>query len=134
MLRISPGIFLLPGDGSSLLQPLWVEDLVTCMTLAIEDPAMSGQIFAVGGPEYLTFRQIVEILMDITRTRRWILQISPAYLRILSVLFENSFKNFPLSVFWQDYLAADRTCDLDTLPRLFGLMPVRFARQLEYLS
>jgi NADH dehydrogenase len=134
MLRISPGIFLLPGDGGTLIQPLWVEDLVTCLTLAMEDPSMAGQIFAVGGPEYLSFRQIVDILMAITRTRRWVVQISPAYLRILSVLFENTFKNFPLSIFWQDYLAADRTCDLDTLPRLFGLMPVRFTRQLDYLS
>jgi hypothetical protein len=46
---------------------------------------------------------------------------------------ENSFPNFPLSVFWQDYLAADRTCELDTLPRLFGLMPERFNRQLGHL-
>jgi uncharacterized protein YbjT (DUF2867 family) len=134
MLRISPGIFMLPGDGSSVLQPLWVEDLVTCMTLAMEDSSMAGQTYAVGGPEFLTFRQIVDTLMAITRTRRWIVEVSPPYLRVLSVLFENSFRNFPLSVFWQDYLAADRTCDLDTLPRLFGLMPVRFARQLEYLS
>jgi uncharacterized protein YbjT (DUF2867 family) len=134
MLRISPGIFLLPGDGSSLLQPLWVEDLVTCMALSIEDSTMAGQIYAVGGPEFLTFRHIVEMLMAITRNQRWIVQISPAYLRMLSVFFENSFKNFPLSVFWQDYLAADRTCELDTLPRLFGLMPVRFSRQLGYLS
>ena len=46
---------------------------------------------------------------------------------------ENSVKNFPLSVFWQDYLAADRTCELDTLPRLFGLMPARFSHHLDYL-
>ncbi|HEX2997488.1 MAG TPA: NAD(P)H-binding protein, partial [Anaerolineales bacterium] len=28
LLRISPGIFPIPGDGRSMLQPLWVEDLV----------------------------------------------------------------------------------------------------------
>ncbi len=134
MLRISPGIFLLPGDGSTILQPLWVEDLVTCLTLAMADPGMAGQVFTVGGPEYLTFHQIVDTLMAATHTRRWVVPVSPAYLRILSVMFESMVKNFPLSVFWQDYLAADRTCNLDTLPRLFGLMPVRFNRQLEYIN
>jgi NADH dehydrogenase len=134
MLRISPGIFLMPGNGSTILQPLWVEDLVTCLTLAMQDPAMARQVYTVGGPEYLSFRDILTTIMSITRTRRWIISMSPAYLRIFSVTLENLFKNFPLSVFWQDYLAVDRTCDLDTLPRLFGLMPVRFARQLEYLS
>lgn len=134
LLRLSPGIFLLPGDGKTLIQPLWVEDLVTCLTLALEEPGTINQLYAVGGPEFLTFRQTAQIVMDASQTHRWIVSTSPAYLRILAVLLENSFKNFPLSVFWQDYLAADRTCELDTLPRLFGLMPERFNRQLGYLS
>jgi uncharacterized protein YbjT (DUF2867 family) len=133
LLRISPGIFLIPDNGKTLLQPLWVEDLVTCLTLALDDPGTTNQVLSVGGPEYLSFHQIVSTIQDVAGVKRWNVSLSPAYLRILSVLFENSFKNFPLSIFWQDYLAADRTCDLDTLPRIFGLMPERFNRQLDYL-
>lgn len=134
LLRMSPGLFLLPGDGSSLLQPLWVEDLVTCLTLALDEPATINHIFPMGGPEFLTFRQVVTSVMDAARIRRWLVSLSPAYLRILTVYLEGSVKNFPLSVFWLDYLAADRTCDLDTLPRLFGLIPGRFNRHLDYLA
>jgi NADH dehydrogenase len=134
MLRISPGIFLLPGEGDSMLQPLWVEDLVTCLTLAMQDPTLANQTLSIGGPEYLRFREIVKIVMAASHTNRWIVQTSPAFLRGLSIFLDNTFKYFPLSVFWQDYLAVDRTCNLDTLPRVFGLMPVRFARQLEYLN
>jgi NADH dehydrogenase len=39
-----------------------------------------------------------------------------------------------MPVFWQDYLAADRICELDTLPRLFGLMPERLGKNLDYLA
>jgi NADH dehydrogenase len=134
LMRISPGFFFLPGDGKAILQPLWVEDLVTCMTLALDDPETANQVLSVGGPEYLSFRQVVQTIQTATHIRRLAVSLSPAYLRILSVFFENSFKNFPLSVFWQDYLAADRTCDLDTLPRRFGLMPERFNRQLDFLA
>lgn len=134
LLRLSPGIFLIPGDGQTLIQPLWVEDLVTCMTLALDEPGTTNQLYAIGGPEFLTFRQTVQIVMELSQTRRWIVPTSPAYIRILAIWLENSFKNFPLSIFWQDYLAADRTCELDTLPRLFGLMPERFNRQLGYLT
>ncbi|MBE0697558.1 MAG: hypothetical protein IH586_11610, partial [Anaerolineaceae bacterium] len=80
------------------------------------------------------FSQIISTIQEAARIKRWVISLSPAYLRILSLLLENSFKNFPLSVFWQDYLAADRTCELDTLPRMFGLMPERFNRQLDYLA
>ncbi len=134
LLRISPGFFFLPDNGRTILQPLWIEDLVTCLTLALDEPATINQILSVGGPEYLTLRQIMQTILAATGLRRQAISISPAYLRILSVYLEHSFKNFPLSVFWQDYLAADRTCDLDTLPRMFGLMPERFNRQLGFLA
>ena len=134
LLRLSPGIFLMPGNGGTRLQPIWIEDLVTCLTLAMEDPSTAGHIYSVGGPEYLTFNEIISIIKTAIHTPRWMVPISPAYLRILTIYLENSFKNFPLSVFWQDYLAADRTCDLDTLPRLFGLIPARLGHQIGYLT
>lgn len=134
LLRVSPGIFLLPGDGSTILQPLWIEDLVTCLTLSLDDPSTACQVYSIGGPEYLSFKQIVDAVLAVTRLRRWMVPVSPAYLRFLAVFLESTFKNFPLSVFWQDYLAADRTCELDTLPRLFGLMPERFNRRIGYLA
>ena len=134
LLRMSPGIFLLPGDGSTRIQPLWVEDLVTCMGLAIDDPATLGEIYTIGGPEYFTFKQVVQTVMTAAHVRRLLVPMPQAYLRGLTVYMENSVKNFPLSIFWQDYLAADRTCELDTLPRMFGLMPARFNRRLEYLT
>jgi NADH dehydrogenase len=134
LLRLSPMIFLMPGDGKTALQPIWVEDLVVCLTLALDDSSTANRIFSIGGPEFLTFRQIVDTIMNITNHRRWITPVSPAYMRILTIIVEGTFRNFPLSVFWQDYLAADRTCELDTLPRMFGLIPERFNRQLGYLT
>lgn len=133
LLRISPLVFLLPGDGRSYLQPLWVEDLVMSLILAMENDGCVNQVYSVGGPEYLTFRSIAETVARVTGRRRFMLQASPAYLRILTVWFENSARGFPMGVFWQDYLATDRTCELDTLPRLFGLRPERFSHKLNYL-
>jgi uncharacterized protein YbjT (DUF2867 family) len=133
LMRISPFVFILPGDGNTNLQPLWVEDLVTAMILSVEDSGMANQIFAVGGPEFLTYRKITETVASAAKVQRRMISISPAYLRILAVWLEHSWKDFPMSIFWQDYLAADRTCELDTLPRLFGLMPERFGHRLDYI-
>lgn len=134
LLQISPWLFLMPGDGETALQPIWVEDLVVCLTLALDDPSTANRTFSIGGPEFLSFRQIVDTIASITNRKRWIVSIPPAYLRILTVMVEGTFRNFPLTVFWQDYLAADRTCELDTLPRQFGLLPERFNRQIGYLT
>ncbi len=134
LIRRLPLILLLPGDGSMLLQPIWVEDLVICLTLALEMPAADNQTYSVGGPEYLPLREILDDVQEAMRIHRTYVPMPQAYFRTLAAWAEGSLRHFPLSVFWQDYLAADRTCSLDTLPRLFGLIPARFGRQLQYLA
>ena len=134
LLKMSPGFFLMPGDGSTLLQPIWIEDLVTCLTWAMDEPVTWNQIYSIGGAEYISFREIVEIIENLVHVRRRLIPVSPAYLRIIALLIEQVYHRFPVSIFWVDYLATDRTCPLDTLPRLFGLMPARFTQQLDYLK
>lgn len=134
MLRFSPAFFLLPGDSNTQIQPLWIEDLVTCMTLVLDEPEARRRIYEIGGGEFFTFRQILEILQQVLGIKRWMISIQPAYLRILALLVEHAAPHFPISIHWLDYLAADRTCALDSLPRQFGLLPARFTHQLDYLK
>jgi len=129
-----PFTFIVPGDGRSLLQPLWIEDLVTCMTWALDDESTRSQTYEVGGPEYLNFVQILEIVMDVIGIHRTILHLRPPYLRALTVLLEHLFPGLPVSVYWLDYLASNHTCALDTLPHVFNLIPARFSQRLDYLK
>lgn len=129
-----PGIFLMPGDGKVQLQPLWIEDLVTGLSWAIDDPDTHNRTIEIGGPEYLTFRQIVDEVMLQTGQRRMIVNISPAYLRLITVFLESLFANLPVTIYWLDYLAVNRTTALDTMPRLFDLMPSRYSQRLSYLQ
>jgi uncharacterized protein YbjT (DUF2867 family) len=129
----TPFIFLMPGDGSALLQPLWVEDLVTCLVWSLEDPETHNKIFDIGGPEYLTFRQIAELVRQETGLRRALVGFPQAYLRWLTILLEYMLPRLPVSVYWLDYMAVNRTTALDTLPRSFNLMPARMSQRLAYL-
>ncbi|MEJ5202482.1 MAG: NAD(P)H-binding protein, partial [Anaerolineales bacterium] len=134
LLRMSPGVFLMPGDGNTLLQPIWIEDLITCLLLSLGEPQTLNQIYSIGGAEYYRFREIVEILLQKLSIKRFLISIQPPYLRLIGLFMEQFMPRFPVSIFWLDYLAVDRTCALDVLPRLFGLMPMRFAQNLDYLT
>ena len=134
ILHATPFLFLIPGDGQVLLQPIWIEDLVTCLAWSLEDPETVNRMVEIGGPEYLSFKQIVESIMETTGVRRSLVSVRPPYLRALTVVLESIFRGLPVSVYWLDYLAANRTTALDTVPRVFNLMPARFSRRLEYLK
>ena len=128
-----PFVFFIPGKGDTLLQPLWVEDLATCLTWALEDDSLRNQMVEIGGPEYFTFNQILELVMETIQLRRRIIPMRPPYLRALTVFLESLFPGLPVSVYWLDYLATNRTCSLDTIPRQFSLMPARLPHHLGYL-
>jgi uncharacterized protein YbjT (DUF2867 family) len=129
-----PFLFFIPGEGNTLIQPLWIEDLATCLTWALDDDMTRNQVIEIGGPEYLTFRQVVSNILEATGLRNRLVSMKPPYLRALTVFLDHLFPNLPFSVYWLDYLAANRTCQLDTIPKIFHVMPSRFSQRLAYLN
>jgi NADH dehydrogenase len=134
LISIYPFIFFLPDKGDSLLQPIWVEDLATCLSWLLEKPELVNQTIEIGGPEFLSIRQIVEEVMAATGMKRHLVSLQPSYLRLVAIMLEYTFPSFPHSVYWLDYLAADRTAEIDSVSRNFGLLPVRLSQQLGFLK
>lgn len=133
LIGLSPAIFV-PSRTDTLLQPLWVEDLVTCMVWSLDNEATIGQTYEVGGGEFFTVREVMDTIMHTTRKRRILLPLSMPYLRALTVTVESWYPGFPSSVFWLDYISVNRTCPVDSVPRQFGLLPARFAYRLDHLK
>jgi uncharacterized protein YbjT (DUF2867 family) len=134
LLRSAPGLFPIPGDGRTLIQPLWVEDLVTCMLWALQNPDMVNETYEIGGGEYFTLRQMLQRIMTITRTHRMLVPLPIPMMRALMVILDSFIPNFNVSTYWLDYVAVNRTCPVDNMPRIFGLMPARFGYRLDYLA
>jgi len=134
LIASSPGLMPIPGDGRSLVQPLWVEDLVTCLVWALQNPDMVDQTYDIGGGEYFSLRTIIEMIMSITHRRRMIVSLPPPYMRALFVTLDTMTPGFNIPTYWLDYVAVNRTCPVENLPRTFGLMPARFSYRLNYLK
>ncbi len=133
LLTAAPGFLPLPARGETLLQPLWVEDLVTCLIWSLDNPETLNQTYEVGGSEYISLRQLTEMVMEVTSQKRLLVNWPTQSMRALTIIMESIFPRFPASIFWLDYLAVNRTCAVNTIPRVFGLMPARFSSRLDYL-
>lgn len=133
LLAVSP-VFFLPRDGEVLIQPLWVEDLVTCLLWSLDTPETINQTYDIGGAEYFPFRQAIEIIQTTLARNRWLIPLPLPALRTLTISAESLFPAFPFSTFWVDYLSYNRTCPVDSITRLFGLLPARFTYRLDHLK
>lgn len=60
--------------GKTRFQPVYVEDVAAAVAAVLEggDDA-SGQTFELGGPKIYTFRQMMELMMEVTTVKRFLL-------------------------------------------------------------
>ena len=134
IIKLSPLVFFMPSKGHVLLQPLWIEDLINVLLLMMEDSKAVNRIYSIGGMEALPYREIVRMVMNKTGMKRIIIPVTPGALRTITMWIDQLYPKFPMSIFWLDHLAEDRTANLDSLPREFGIMPARFHQHLDYLK
>lgn len=130
--RATPAFFLVP-DFDSQFQPLWVEDLAACVEYCLAAHQYFGEILSIGGPEHLTFVQIVEAVLNEMRIQRMIVTAWPPVLRLGAWIMDGLLPYSPITPSWLDFLAVSRTCEANILPRLFGLKPARLSEQICYL-
>jgi uncharacterized protein YbjT (DUF2867 family) len=130
--RVMPAVFLVP-EVDTQLQPLWVEDLAACVDYCLAEDRHFGEILSIGGPEHLTFQQVVEAVLNEIRVQRIIMRGWPPLMRLGAWLMDGTLPHSPITPFWLDYLSVNRTCEANSLSRLFGLIPARLADQIGYL-
>ena len=70
LVRLSPGIVPVPGDGMSRFQPLAVDDLARAVRLSLEDPRHVGRAYELGGPRFWTYREITAEVCTAMHRRR----------------------------------------------------------------
>lgn len=133
-LRRAPIFYPLPGEGNILVQPLWIEDLISILILIYEQKRFNNEVIEVGGGEFYEFIQVVRVVMNEIGKRKTLIPVAPAYLRILNLWLRKPDAVFPISTFWLDLLAIDRTCPLDSMTRNFAFLPTRFSNHLGYLQ
>ncbi len=67
--RMSPVLPLI-GGGLTKLQPVYVGDVAKAVADAVDGKTRPGATYELGGPEVLTMREIIEIILAVTERRR----------------------------------------------------------------
>lgn len=124
--RWSPGVVAIPGDGSARFQPLSVDDLAIAAERSATEPERAGLTYELGGPGYLTYRQIVDAVMAVTGKRRLKLNLPIPLISALTAVTDRILPVFPVSHDQVGSLRVNNFTDLDAFERAFGTAPRPF--------
>jgi NADH dehydrogenase len=132
--RVLPVIYLIPGEGDAVLQPLWIRDLASCIVWSLGRPEILNQTLNIGGSEMLSTASIIEMVLEASQRRRKLVSLQLPLYRIWISFIRQLLRDPPISKFFADYFALSRSAGLDSVPSYFGLQPSRMERKITFLG
>ena len=87
MCRFTPALPLV--GASTRFQPVWVEDVAEAAVRAATGQAEPG-VYELGGPRIATFRECMELMLEMIRRRRLVMDIPFFFARFMAFFLEKS--------------------------------------------
>jgi NADH dehydrogenase len=134
LVRLSPGIVPVPGDGMARFQPIHVDDVAAVVARAVADPTTVGGVFELGGPRYWTYREITREVIRALGKRRAIVPMPVPLIRLVAGTAERLRIPFPVATDQLRQLRLDNIGPLDLIPTRFGFEPRAMEGRLGYLK
>jgi len=126
LFSINPFFYLMPGYGEIVLHPLYIDDLIEAMVRSLDLLSVVDQVISIGGPEFITYADLVQTVMRVTGMYRYVVPVAPYVIRNLTRIYGIPLRRTLITQQWLDYLAAGRTASLGTVFNVFGFYPHRF--------
>ena len=131
LIRISPIVPLI-GGGKILFQPIYVEDVVTIIMYVLEEPERTkNKTYTIGGPEYISFTQVIDALLQTMHKSRLKVPAPTALVGVGAAMMEAVLPKPPLTKAAMALFMFDNTTDLNSVERDFGFTPMSFTKYLQ---
>lgn len=130
-LRFAPA-FGVPGTGRQKVQPVLVDDVATCVMLAVLGRGRN-EIYEIGGPDLMTFDEMMRTIMQASGRRRPLFHIPETIMRAVGGLAAK----LPTPIFSRDavtFVTADNACDIKPLLDEFSIKLTPAREGMKYLA
>ena len=130
LIRRAPVVPMI-GSGRRHFQPIYVEDVATCIVkMAREGARYDGQRIEVGGPEVYTYARILDLLMDAMGKHRLKLPGPMPLVAVGAGVMEALLPRPPITTAVLGLFGFENTTALDSVERQFGFTPLSLRRYL----
>jgi len=134
LVPLSPLIFPIIGSGQTNFQPVWVEDVVTCIVKALDDPSTIGQDYELGGPEILTLEQIERRTLKAISAQRTFVHIPMPLIKLAVALMQILLPSPPVTRGLLDLLAVSNVTSANAITQFVPKpRPFNAANASEYM-
>ena len=122
------------GSGQVRFQPVWVKDVAACIAATLDDAAAAGQTLCLGGPEHLTYEEMLDTIMTVLGLKRPKVHVPASLMRPVVWTMEKLLSHPPATSAQLAMLKMDNVTELDAIEKRFGLKPTPLREGIAYLA
>jgi uncharacterized protein YbjT (DUF2867 family) len=121
------------GDGETQFQPIAVEDVARCVVLSLEKEELAGRTVEIGGPERLTYNELVDAIIENLEVGRIKLHLSMALMKPLVSVMQKALPRPPITREQLDMLPVPNYTKPGSVEETFGFRPKHFYGNIDYV-
>jgi NADH dehydrogenase len=133
LVRIFPVVPVI-GTGRNRFQPIQVEDVARCIVSAMGRGDLKGKTVEIGGPEQLSYNEIIGLLASTLQKRRLRFHVPPLLVWPNVMLMQKLLPRPPLNTEELRMLSIRNVAELDTVEKEFGFKPRRVAGNIDFVK
>lgn len=123
-----------PNSGAILMSPVHVTDVARSFVSALNDASTVGQIYELGGPDILSWPEMIRRVAAASERKKWIVPYPIAVMKIAAALLD-WLPFFPVTSDQLTMLAEGNTADPAIIESLTAQPPLAFVPEnLAYLN
>jgi NADH dehydrogenase len=130
MLKMYP-VIPMPGEGAARFQPIFIKDWLSCVDKVIAEPDHYNSIFEIGGPEHISYKEIVTILAKAAGYQKPVFQIPMGIMKLATSLFSMLPVAPPITSDQLKLLETDNIGNLNAVKEFFGFQPVPYEEAIK---
>lgn len=132
LIRSAPLVTPVIGTGNIRFQPIWVEDVTTCLLKMAQEPEhYDGQVIEVGGPEIYTYNEILDMLMRALGKQRIKLPSPKPLVALGARVMTAALPKPPITPAALELFDFENTTALDSVAFHFGFQPIAWRDYLQ---
>ncbi len=130
MIKRSPVLPVI-GPGRSRVQPLYIDDAVSCIVKAVTSDSFLNEMYEIGGPDQLTYEEVTVAIADALGVYRPTMHMPLFLVRNAARLLESVLPAPPVTTDQLIMLQEDNVCGMRDIRDAFGIEPIKFREGLK---
>jgi NADH dehydrogenase len=128
-IRLAPFLPVV-GSGRSKIQPIYIEDVASCIVKILAGNQHMGKTYEIGGAEQLTYAGVTKAIADALGVKRPMVHVPMFFMGPMAKMAEILLSKPPVTTDQLIMLQEDNVCDRNDLRETFGIEPVKFREGL----